>query len=243
MKRSVIVGVSVIAIIAGVIYLWGIRGHRSKHGIVKSRPPTISHEQTQAVNRDRLDAHKKESFWHFKDAKDTHAPSSVPQTKEDFAGKSPDNLATIVLAHKDRSPESQEPLHSALNTLCALSLQGSHEATKELINLSSQFDDKKILHTILQALGRTKLPESDRALLSAIQQNLDDPVSVIRISSYYSGELDSSIVDELIRSAQDKDTDPEVSMTLLNTVMRKGGSYERDQAREVMKEIREKAHR
>ena len=148
-----------------------------------------------------------------------------------------------MLACKDRSPESQRLLHATLHTICALSLQRSHEATKEWIRLSSQFDDKKILHTILQALGKTKLPESDKALISAIQRNLDDSVSVIRISSYYSGELDSSIVDELIPSTQDKDTDPEVSMTLLNTVMRKGGSYGRDQAREAMKEIREKTHR
>ncbi len=123
-----------------------------------------------------------------------------------------------------------------------MSQQGSQQAIDELINLSYQFNDHRILHQTLQALGRTGQPQANEALLGALRRNLQDRVEVIRICSYFapsSGALETSIVDDLLEMDEDEATDPDARGALLNTVTRKGGHYGREQVRDLRRSDQE----
>lgn len=179
------------------------------------------------------------------DKKELHGQGSgFSLTEADFKDQTPAELSNIVLEYKNQPPANQEHLHHALNRLCSLGVEGLQPAIDELIGLSYKFEDNRILHQTLQSLGRTGLPEANDALMDALSRNLDNPVEVTRISSYFppsaKGGLDPSIVDKLISFIDDPEINSDSKSVLINMVFHKGGSYGRNLTRDIrMSELRE----
>jgi hypothetical protein len=158
-----------------------------------------------------------------------------PKERKDLKNEPPKNLSRAIVRYKDQPTTANTPLYDSLNALCGMSRDGDHDATKELINLSYVFDDDKVQHQVLQTLGQTNIPETTGALFDALQRNLNNPVDVSRITSYFplstNGSLDPSTVDRLVSVADQAEVGTDVRESILNSVYYKGGFYGRQQVR------------
>ena len=265
MNRKFIVPAVFSIVLAGGIYLFSVvikpNDQKSDGSILSMVSAVFKKSDYPEAHKNNLssnagtypeqgpDKTKKEVQEHFdqseKDKRTLHIQGSgVSLTGTDLKDQVPAELSNIVLEYKDQPPASQEHLHHALNRLCSLGVEGSQPAIDQLIELSYKFEDNRILHQILQSLGRTGVPEANDALMDALSRNLDNPVEATRISSYFSpsakGGLDPSIVDKLISFIDDPGINSDSGSVLINVVFHKGGAYGRNLTRDIrMSELRE----
>ncbi len=127
---------------------------------------------------------------------------------------------------------------SELNRLLSLVGQNEPEAIETIMGIASQTSDNRTLHGSLQALGRLGTNEANQVLSNSIGKNLDNPVEVIRILSYFnrSVPLEDDIVDQLITYVDSPSATVETKRVIIKKVI-KSSAYGRDMAEELMEKL------